>query len=61
MFVRFHRTKFVRKLCGKVHDGATSILSNFSIIDSKGNPIPVARTDRERMRQHYILVAKGET
>ena len=25
-------------------------------IDTKGNPIPVARTDRERLRQHAVLV-----
>ena len=28
--------------------------------DSHGNPISVARTDKERMRQHYILAPKGK-
>ena len=30
-------------------------------IDTKGNPIPVARTDKERLRQHYILSPKVDT
>jgi uncharacterized radical SAM protein YgiQ len=28
-------------------------------IDSEGNPIPVARTDAERLRQHGILMGRG--
>ena len=28
--------------------------------DSKGRPLPVAKTDAERMRQHYILLGTGK-
>ena len=28
--------------------------------DGKGSPIPVARTDADRMRQHYILLGNGQ-
>jgi hypothetical protein len=27
----------------------------YAAIDPEGNPIPVARTDAERLRQHHIL------
>ncbi|MBI5093640.1 MAG: YgiQ family radical SAM protein [Candidatus Hydrogenedentes bacterium] len=40
--------------------GAVATAMYYAGIDPKGNPIPVARTDKDRMQQHYLLVAKGE-
>lgn len=39
--------------------GTIATAMYYAGIDEKGNPIPVARTDRERLKQHHILA--GET
>lgn len=36
--------------------GAVAAAMFYAEIDTKGNPIPVARTDKERLRQHRILI-----
>jgi uncharacterized radical SAM protein YgiQ len=40
--------------------GTVATAMFYAGIDSHGNPISVARTDKERMRQHYILAPKGK-
>jgi hypothetical protein len=35
--------------------GTVATAMYYAGIDPKGNPIPVARTDRDRLRQHYML------
>ncbi len=39
--------------------GTPATAMYFAGKDGEGNPIPVARTDADRMRQHYILVGHG--
>ncbi len=36
--------------------GTVATAMYYAGVDEKGNPIPVARTDRDRMRQHHILL-----
>ncbi|MCC6695670.1 MAG: YgiQ family radical SAM protein [Candidatus Hydrogenedentes bacterium] len=40
--------------------GTVATAMYFAGIDPKGKPIPVARTDKDRMRQHYMLAPKSE-
>jgi uncharacterized radical SAM protein YgiQ len=40
--------------------GTVATAMFYAGIDPHGNPISVARTDKERMRQHYILAPKGK-
>lgn len=40
--------------------GTVATAMYYAGIDPEGNPIPVARNDKERMQQHYILAPKGE-
>lgn len=39
--------------------GTVATAMYYAAKDAKGRPIPVARTDAERMRQHYILLGQG--
>ncbi len=40
--------------------GTVATAMYYGGIDPEGNSIPVARTDKDRMKQHYILAPKGE-
>ena len=41
--------------------GTVATAMYYAGIDPKGNPIPVARTDKDRLRQHYMLAPKNES
>lgn len=41
--------------------GAVATAMYYAGIDPKGHPIPVARTDKDRLRQHYMLAPKDDS
>lgn len=57
-WLRERRWKPQQVQCFIPTPGTVATAMYYAGIDPKGNPIPVARTDKDRMRQHYMLAPK---